>query len=86
MSGDGETCKILVGPDCYGEEGGVKDTMTPQIHMAMIIACIHLAAVPFNFLRKISVLYPLDPLSLPQARLASFDAFTLCIFTAACFF
>ena len=86
MSGDGETCKILVGPDCYGEEGGVKDTMTPQIHMAMIIACIHLAAVPFNFLRKISVLYPLDPLSLPQARLGSFNAFKLRIFTAACFF
>ena len=86
MSGDWETCKILVGPDCYGEEGGVKDTMTPQIHMAMIIACIHLAAVPFNFLRKISVLYPLDPLSLPQARLGSFNAFTLRIFTAACFF
>ena len=54
--------------------------------MAMIIACIHIAAIPLNFLRIISVLYPLDPLSLPQARLGSFDAFTLRIFTAACFF
>ena len=86
MSGDWETCKILVGPDCYREEGVIKETMTPQIQMTIIIACIPLAPIPFNFLRKISVTYPLDPLSLPQARLGSFDAFTLRIFTAACFF